>query len=902
MSKPIFSSSSLSVLWRCICPQGTPVIVYDPEKLLVRDEKPDFTLACSPADLVHRLSSTSQAGSCVLNLSNDELAIPLPGWLVEFNGGYSYPGMESQTWSVINNPDGSPRWLYPSTLTEPRFLAFYNFNYWKARLYKGFVKTAFFLRMPRLVRHGSVVIHHRQPVYTETLIDQSCDPRRDYAVFTGTHGPNRKAVVAEASGGLVRSFLKIALNDLSAANIRNEYTFLRLLSHMPLCGAVIPDVSDINERVIRVSNVKPAAPGKPRDFGPAHGRFLQCLFNSTAELKSYGDIEVYRETAQRITRLARHPRLKERAGAPELLYKLKELEAQLSAGNPMVWTSLAHGDFTPWNVYSKDQTLFVYDWELCRPQMPALFDLFHYVIQGKVFAENASAAELQTHLQVLLTDEVPDLFQKARGLDPALYLQLYLLYIAAYYLEVYLLQEKLHQDDYRLFFVWNGLLEKAAPLPRLHDAAGHPSQRAAFISSFFGSLRKKKYVVLKTTGKSMQNLSAGSDLDLLIRKPDEKSILDWIKKYPGVSKLHCTRRSFMTTIQLFFADNSFLSIDLLTAFHRKSLEYIDAGEMLDHAVEEQGIKVLPPAYDYLYIYLFYQLNFEAVPDKYARYFKHIDLRTESDMLMLLCRKAGIRATRLAGTFALPATNRQQSIRFLRRKRANSLSLRLARGLRYAVDSLRDLVRAKGIMLTFSGVDGAGKTTILGEVRDLLEKKYRRKVVVLRHRPSLLPILSAWKHGKAEAEKKCIESLPRQGTNGSFVSSLLRFGYYYTDFLLGQLLIYGKYMLRGYVVLYDRYYFDFIVDGRRSNILLPSVFIRELYRFVYKPQLNVFLYAAPDVILRRKKELSATDITQLTDRYQRLFHRLGSAQKYLCIENMDRQATMARIEQAYIQLN
>jgi thymidylate kinase len=358
----------------------------------------------------------------------------------------------------------------------------------------------------------------------------------------------------------------------------------------------------------------------------------------------------------------------------------------------------------------------------------------------------------------------------------------------------------------------------------------------------------------------------------------------------------------MTTIQLFFTDNSFLSIDLLTAFHRKSLEYIDAGEMLDNAVEQDGIKVLPPAYDYLYIYLFYQLNFDAVPAKYANPFGSIGIGVETEVLKLLGRKAGVRVRRLTETFAWSSTWRQRSIDFLLRKPANRLSLRLVRCLRYAVDTLMDLLRTKGIMLTFSGVDGAGKTTILGEVRVLLEKKYRRKVVVLRHRPSILPILSAWKYGKEEAEKKCVESLPRKGTNRSFFSSLFRFTYYYTDFLLGQLLIYAKYMLRGYVVLYDRYYFDFIVDGRRSNILLPSVFIRQLYRFVYKPQLNVFLYAAPEVILRRKKELSATDITQLTDRYKILFHRLGGERNYLCIENMDRGATMARIEQAFIQLN
>jgi thymidylate kinase len=170
---------------------------------------------------------------------------------------------------------------------------------------------------------------------------------------------------------------------------------------------------------------------------------------------------------------------------------------------------------------------------------------------------------------------------------------------------------------------------------------------------------------------------------------------------------------------------------------------------------------------------------------------------------------------------------------------------------------------RGITVTFSGVDGAGKSTIIEEVRQTLQKKYRQKIVVLRHRPSLLPILSSVVHGKSEAEKRTREKLPRQGTNKSVVSSLFRFTYYYLDYLVGQYYIYFRYTLRGYTVLYDRYYFDFIIDSRRSNIVLPKGFMKWCYHFIFKPQVNVFLFASPEIIRSRKQELSQEDITSLT---------------------------------------
>ena len=211
--------------------------------------------------------------------------------------------------------------------------------------------------------------------------------------------------------------------------------------------------------------------------------------------------------------------------------------------------------------------------------------------------------------------------------------------------------------------------------------------------------------------------------------------------------------------------------------------------------------------------------------------------------------------------------------------------------------LRDSFSEKGFIITFSGVDGAGKSTVISEVSELIEKRYRRPVKVLRHRPSLLPILSVWTKGKEKAHEDAVNSLPRQGNNKNSLSSLLRFGYYYTDYILGQFVIYTKYVLRGKIVLYDRYYFDFIADARRSNIQLPKSVTETGYHFLMKPEFNFFLYAAPEKILSRKKELSYHSICDLTSEYSSLFSKLerkNQRVKYLAIENNDLDVTLGTI--------
>jgi thymidylate kinase len=204
------------------------------------------------------------------------------------------------------------------------------------------------------------------------------------------------------------------------------------------------------------------------------------------------------------------------------------------------------------------------------------------------------------------------------------------------------------------------------------------------------------------------------------------------------------------------------------------------------------------------------------------------------------------------------------------------------------------------IITFSGVDGAGKTTILREFTEILQYKYNQKVKELRHRPTLLPILSAIKYGEKQAELKTMEVLPRTGVNNSKISSYIRFFYYLIDYVFGQWVIYFKYTRKSIIVIYDRYYFDFINDARRTNIDLDSRLIKFFYYFVFKPEINIFLYASPEIILTRKQEMDEESIKELTSKYQNLFNSFAKEKKgeYKCIENIHMEKTLRTIENLY----
>ncbi|MEO1436284.1 MAG: hypothetical protein AAFV80_12160, partial [Bacteroidota bacterium] len=285
-------------------------------------------------------------------------------------------------------------------------------------------------------------------------------------------------------------------------------------------------------------------------------------------------------------------------------------------------------------------------------------------------------------------------------------------------------------------------------------------------------------------------------------------------------------------------------------------------------------------------------------EKYVGYFQTLPEKVQQQVLQDFNNKFGTEVSTVHAFGSFDQSIHEKIVQQLNQLPVNKGLARLKNKLVYWKDTIKDLRHNKGLIITFSGVDGAGKSTILFETRDLLQEKYRQKVVVLRHRPSVLPIISALKYGKEEAEKRSVAKLPRQGNNKSTLGSLVRFGYYYVDYLFGQWHIYFKYILRGYIVLYDRYYFDFIVDHKRSNIQIAPAIPKFLYRFLFKPNVNFFLYAAPEVILKRKKELDAPAIEKLTKEYRALFEKLESRKgrntRYVVIENIDKQETLHTI--------
>jgi thymidylate kinase len=535
--------------------------------------------------------------------------------------------------------------------------------------------------------------------------------------------------------------------------------------------------------------------------------------------------------------------------------------------NKMVPFHLAHGDFTPWNMFVKKEKLALIDWELSQASAPALFDLFHFLYQQSSLVDKASFPSTIIKIQTALDHPAIHQLIKANHIDTDLHHSLYLLFTAVYYLNLYSKYDQWSPQQRSSIQIWNNGLNHAL------SKGSHISMRSLFLLDMFAHLKEQRYALLKSPVLDPFQLPEGSDIDICTDSKTNNALSVFISKHPLVQNLKRSRKSFMTVYSILLHDGSFLGVDAITRFKRKDLVMMDALELLNTTrLNTHEVMIPSPEQDMKYIYSFYLLNNAPIPEKYQNLYHGLKPNRFSNAELVKALKA-----------------RPENLGF--RKMANRVN--------YLIDTFRESFFKKGFVITFSGVDGAGKSTVIESVKHQIEKNYRRKVIVLRHRPALLPMLTAWKHGKVAAEQNAAARLPRQGSNNSTLSSLLRFAYYYTDYLIGQFNVQVKYVWRGYIVLYDRYYFDFINDGKRSNIVLPNWFTRFWYTFLIKPSFNFFLYADAATILNRKKELDEHTIKQLTVKYLDLFKLFGKkfrGSKYIPVRNEQLPATMDLILQ------
>jgi thymidylate kinase len=877
MKSPFFISD-LEILSKLFLPKDAACNLIHSTSKVVQD---------SVIGMIHHDAINANAAIVLPNSNVDKDTLSSYSYLIDFSG-ITLPKHRKLTFGYFSNPDGSIRWIYPEWLPNTGFLSFYNNGNFKSKILAASIRMGFSLGLQNIMRSGSFSLYfndHLNPTFENVLSTQS-----SFSVFTGTVGQSRKIQIEISNNGQTKYFIKIPFTCHSQRNVDAEIHNLLEVKSLQLSHTVVPGILPAPEKHLLVTeNIRFQNSTISPEFNYLHAKSLAEIYSKTFHSIELPKSKFYQGIQQQLSWLESCKNFKFN---PSMISNCKQILDSIPAPFT-IGTSLAHRDFTSWNMFTSENTLYLFDWESAKKEIPLLYDFFHFHFQKGILIDRKNFPEILVEIHNNLQKPEMQSIVAQYKIDIRIHMALYLVGHVCEYLVHYQKQERLHLQVNWLTDTWSEALEY------LKVEFNHQGVRNYIISDFIAHLEPFAFTWMKSFGKSCHHLSEYSDIDLLIEKKHLPAILSVLDRYALYANIKMVRKSFMTTVSIYFHNQEFLSIDLIYEFKRKHIHYLNPAKILGYAgVNSEGIRVPQFYHDLEYIVLFYTLNNDTIPSKYTDHFLSLTEAEQDSLLLYFQVEYKIEASSLK-EFLLH--NKQYKVQLAHKSKQmmykSSILKRFKSLLNYGVDTFREILFNRGFVITLSGVDGAGKSTIIESLKETFEKKYRKKVKLLRHRPSLLPILSSYVYGKAEAEKRTTASLPRQGKNSSSISSALRFLYYFADYQIGQIYIWVRYILRGHIVLYDRYYFDFIEDSKRTNIHLPNSLTSYLYKFIYKPRLNVLLYAKPEVILARKKELSEDDIVQLTSSYLHLFQKLSVQYRqsaYLSIENINKETTIQQI--------
>lgn len=210
----------------------------------------------------------------------------------------------------------------------------------------------------------------------------------------------------------------------------------------------------------------------------------------------------------------------------------------------------------------------------------------------------------------------------------------------------------------------------------------------------------------------------------------------------------------------------------------------------------------------------------------------------------------------------------------------------------------------GVLITFSGLDGAGKSTLIAFLTTTLEG--RRQPVTVLHLNDQVGVYALLRGlrdllrgqraedlapGAPDPKSQKLQRPTPRGVRGAL--SRLRTALLWNKGLrsllypidLAIFVCYRAYLERakGRVLIMDRYFYDTLVDLTSGR---PGPWTRLLERLTPRPSVPVFLDITPEESYRRKREFTIEYLSRRADAYRRVFDRVPNALR-LPNDNLER---------------
>ena len=406
-----------------------------------------------------------------------------------------------------------------------------------------------------------------------------------------------------------------------------------------------------------------------------------------------------------------------------------------------------------------------------------------------------------------------------------------------------------------------------------------------FLAEFFAQLQEQAidYAVLR----NYQGLpeKPGRDIDLLTadyagvvailletaRRAGSAARI--FRKYDGMDKFHLVR--WCRGLEV-------LEIDVAWAIRWKGISLVSADLLESCRRPCQGFFTLCSGAEAAISLMKQVMYHGTVPEKYKPQLARLAGADRAGFFTALSTCFGdALVTKL---FDLTCQSNWQGIETLvpelrRQAAARALTLnppeQILRWLNFIWLNLLKFLRPSGRFVVLIGPDGSGKSTISQKLQDYLQplfqgsRYFHGHFMIIPRLGDLAKLIGVNPSEKSSVIRPDPQAPGEQVIEFGWLRSCIYLFYYSLGYLLGHGMIF-RVRGRGELVIFDRYYYDYLIQPGMS---LPAWLIMMVLHLLPKPDLVVYLRNDPQVILSRKPELTLKELVRQGEVCSRLIHRL-----------------------------
>lgn len=406
-----------------------------------------------------------------------------------------------------------------------------------------------------------------------------------------------------------------------------------------------------------------------------------------------------------------------------------------------------------------------------------------------------------------------------------------------------------------------------------------------FLKPFFSRLKNENidYAVVRNHA-GLPNSIPGTDIDILVH-PDQISKVDSLIQNLCTETrwdaLRVTSKDFRIRNYLLVSNQDespeFVVLDIMTTVGWNGNTVWSAAEILRHATDGGEIRTLSrPAEAAVATVTSFAYAGEFKKTEYAELVTSVSRESKDDFLILMQNALGSEAAaqvidlitnELDGQADSPAAIIRDQIKRNARKRPFRKFRDFLWNLKFKVGRL---LSPPGILIAVIGTDGSGKSTLVEELERQLKPVFGASRTA-HLRPRLLPDLSSITSARSDGESSPTHTHTR---SPGIVGSLVRWTYYWLDYLVGYQLVFRPELSRKSAIIIDRYFYDFEFDYGQKNVKLPGWMVRSMQWLLPSPDVVLFVDTDTNsVVERRGNEVDSAEIDRQRVELRAIISRL-----------------------------